>query len=155
MGPVIAPDDAGLEPIRAVHNTGMIEYLMTAYERQNAEVRVSTLVFPTFFPPSGQRRRPGCFEGLKGFYCTNTGVPIDEHTWKAAVASAHCAIAGARVLRSGESRVYALCRPPGHHTGPDYPFFVSCPIMGVGRPLCGMPSANGTRRLAERRLVRS
>jgi len=48
------------------------------------------------------------------------GVPIDENTWKAAVVSAHCAIAGARILRSGESHVYALCRPPGHHAGPDF-----------------------------------
>ena len=63
LGPVIAPDDAGLGPIRAVHDTGMIEYLMTAYERQNAEAAVSTSVFPTFFPPPGQRRHPGCFEG--------------------------------------------------------------------------------------------
>ena len=120
LGPVIAPDNAGLEPIRAVHDTGMIEYLRTAYERQNAETGVSTPVFPSYFPPSGQRRRPNCFEGQKGFYCTNTGVPIDEHTWKAAVASAHCAIAGARSVRSGESRVFALCRPSGHHAGPDF-----------------------------------
>ncbi len=105
LGPVIAPDDAGLEPIRAVHGTGMIEYLMTAYERQNAKAGVSVPVFPTFFPPSGQRRHPGCFEGQKGFCCTHTGMPIDEDTWKAAVVSAHCAIAGARVLRSGESTV--------------------------------------------------
>jgi len=80
------------------HDTGMIEYLMTAYERQNAEAGVSTPVFPTFFPPSGQRRHPGCFEGQKGFYCTNTGVPIDKHTWKAALGSA----------------------PSGHHAGPDF-----------------------------------
>ncbi|MCD6425614.1 MAG: hypothetical protein J7L35_08900 [Anaerolineales bacterium] len=120
LGSVIAPDDAGLEPIRTIHDTGMIEYLMTTYERQNVEAEVSTPVFPTFFPPSGQRRRPGCFEGQKGFYCTNTGVLIEEHTWKAASASAHCAIAGARVLQSRESHVYALCRPPGHHAGPDF-----------------------------------
>ncbi len=63
LGPVIAPDDAGLETIRAVHDTGMTEYLMTAYERQNAEAGVLTPVFPTFFPPSGQRRHPGCCEG--------------------------------------------------------------------------------------------
>jgi acetoin utilization deacetylase AcuC-like enzyme len=120
LGPVIAPVDAGFEPIRAVHDGGMIEYLASAYERQKAQANVSTPVFPTFFPPPGQRRRPGCFEGLKGFYCTNTGVPIDENTWKAALASAHCAVTGARYLRSGESYVYALCRPPGHHAGPDF-----------------------------------
>ncbi len=120
LGPVIAPENAGLEPIRAVHDTGMIEYLMTAYERQTAEAGVSTPVFPTFFPPPGQRRHPGCFEGQKGFYCTNMGVPITEDTWKATLASAHCAIAGARLLQSGETCVYALCRPPGHHAGSDF-----------------------------------
>jgi hypothetical protein len=77
LGPVVAPDDAGLEPIRAVRDTGVIDYLMTAYEWQNAEAGVLTPVFPTFFLPSGQRRRPGCLEGQKGFCCTNTGVPID------------------------------------------------------------------------------
>jgi len=44
LGPVIAPDDAGLEPIRAVHDTGMIEYLMTAYARQNAEAGLAGAV---------------------------------------------------------------------------------------------------------------
>jgi acetoin utilization deacetylase AcuC-like enzyme len=120
LGPVIEPIDAGLETVRAVHDGGMIEYLATAYERQEADANVSTPVFPTFFPPPGQRRRPGCFEGLKGFYCTNTGVPLGKNTWKAALASARCAATGARVLRSGESTVYALCRPPGHHAGPDF-----------------------------------
>jgi acetoin utilization deacetylase AcuC-like enzyme len=120
LGPVIAPDDTGLEPIRAVHGAGMVEYLATAHEQQNAEAEVSTPVFPTFFPPPGQRRRPACFEGQKGSYCTNMGVPIDEDTWKAAVASAHCAVTGARYLRSGGSHVYALCRPPGHHASPDF-----------------------------------
>jgi len=48
------------------------------------------------------------------------GVPIGKHTWEAAMSSAQCAVTGARLLRSGESCVYALCRPPGHHAGPDF-----------------------------------
>jgi acetoin utilization deacetylase AcuC-like enzyme len=47
-------------------------------------------------------------------------VPIDEHTWDAAIASAHCAWTGAMRVREGASLVYALCRPPGHHAGPDF-----------------------------------
>ncbi len=108
LGAVIEPTDAGLEPIRAVHDAAMIEYLATAYEQQKAQANVSTPVFPTFFPPPGQRRRPGCFTGLKGFYCTNTGAPIDENTWKAVVASAHCAVTGAGYLRSGKDRIRAV-----------------------------------------------
>jgi acetoin utilization deacetylase AcuC-like enzyme len=120
LGPIIPPDDVGLEPILAVHETGMVEYLMTAYQRQNTDTRTSIPVFPTFFPPFGQRRKPRCFEGQKGYYCTNTAVPIDGSTWNAAMASAQCSIVGARHLQSGESLVYALCRPPGHHAGPDF-----------------------------------
>ena len=51
-------------------------------------------VFPSFFPPPGQRRRPSCFEGQKGFYCVDMEVPIGAHTWEAALASAHCAWMG-------------------------------------------------------------
>jgi acetoin utilization deacetylase AcuC-like enzyme len=120
LGPVIEPTHAGLDPIRAVHDAGMIEYLSTAYAREDAEGGAETPVFPSYFPPPGQRRRPRAFEGLKGFYCTNMGVPIDAHTWKAALASAHCAVTGARHLRSGERYAYALCRPPGHHAGPNF-----------------------------------
>jgi acetoin utilization deacetylase AcuC-like enzyme len=47
-------------------------------------------------------------------------VPIDAHTWAAALAAACCAWTGARRLDVGESPVYALCRPPGHHAGPDF-----------------------------------
>ena len=122
LGSVVAPTDASLghASARAVHDAGMVEYLKTAYARHNADRETPTPVFPTFFPPPGQRRRPVCFEGQKGFYCTNMGVPIGKHTWKAALASAQCAVTGARLLCSGEPYAYALCRPPGHHAGPDF-----------------------------------
>ena len=119
-GRVIAPDNPGLDPIRAVHNEGMIQYLSTAYAQHNRHSETPTSVLPDFFPPTGQRRRPNCFDGQKGYYCTDMEAPIDENTWDSALASAHCAWTGAMRLRSGESRVYALCRPPGHHAGPDF-----------------------------------
>jgi acetoin utilization deacetylase AcuC-like enzyme len=120
LGKVIQPAATGSDPIYVVHDAGMIEYLATANARHRTEDGDSTPVFPTFFAPPGQRRRPSCFEGQKGFYCTNMGVPIDENTWETAVASARCAMTGAMYLRSGERFVYALCRPPGHHAGPDF-----------------------------------
>jgi acetoin utilization deacetylase AcuC-like enzyme len=119
-GPVVEPDNAGLEPLRDVHDAGMIEFLASAYVKHNEDSDGAAPVFPTFFPPPGQRRRPRCFEGQKGLYCTNMGVPIGENTWGAALSSAQCAVTGAGLLRSGESCVYALCRPPGHHPGPDF-----------------------------------
>lgn len=106
LGPVIAPDNAGLEPIRAVHTEDMIEYLKTAYSEHSADNDTSTPVLPSYFPPPGQRRHPSCFEGQKGFYCTDMEVPIDVNTWSAALASANCAWTGAMRLRSGERCVF-------------------------------------------------
>jgi acetoin utilization deacetylase AcuC-like enzyme len=120
LGPVVAPDDTGLEPVVSVHDAGMVAFLATAYAQHRAEGNHAAPVFPAYFPPVGQRRRPDCFEGQKGFYCVDMEVPIDAHTWEAALASAHCAWTGAMRLRAGECPVYALCRPPGHHAGPDY-----------------------------------
>lgn len=119
MGTVVTPDDAGFEPIYAVHDEGMIQYLSTAYAQQNRD-GTDIPVIPDFFPPPGQRRRPKSFAGQVGFYSTDMEAPIDEKTWDSAVASANCAWTGAMKLRSGASHVYALCRPPGHHAGPDF-----------------------------------
>jgi acetoin utilization deacetylase AcuC-like enzyme len=120
LGPVVEPDDAGLGPVHAVHDEGMVSFLATAYAQGQAGDPSATPVFPTFFCPPGQRRRPDSFEGRKGFYCVDMEVPIEAHTWDAALASAHCAWTGAMRLRADQSPVYALCRPPGHHAGPDF-----------------------------------
>ena len=53
-GRVIAPDNPGLDPIRAVHNEGMIQYLSTAYAQHNRHSETPTSVLPDFFPPTGQ-----------------------------------------------------------------------------------------------------
>ena len=74
---------------------------------------------PSFRPP-GQRRHPGCFEGQKGVLLYEHGGANRRGHLESGSGLAHCAIAGARVLRSGESHVYALCRPPGHHAGSDF-----------------------------------
>ncbi|MGC9346634.1 MAG: histone deacetylase family protein [Anaerolineae bacterium] len=120
MGPVLAPEEMGLAPLYAVHDAGMVDFLMNAYARHRAGGGEAPAVFPSFFPPSGQCRRPDRFEGQKGFYCVDMEVPIGEGTWEAAKASASCAWTGAVALLDGAPLVYALCRPPGHHAGPDF-----------------------------------
>jgi acetoin utilization deacetylase AcuC-like enzyme len=119
LGPVVPPDDGGLAPLHAVHDEGMVRFLATAYAQQRAEGG-ETPVFPSYFCPPGQRRRPERFEGLKGYYCADGEAPIDATTWETARASAHAAWTGAQRLRTGHRLVYALCRPPGHHAGPDW-----------------------------------
>lgn len=52
---------------------------------------------------------------LRGKYAFDTYTPIMRNTFDVALDSAGVAIAGAMLLRDGQSQVYALTRPPGHH----------------------------------------
>jgi len=41
-------------------------------------------------------------------------------TYKAALASANCALSAAEAVASDQRSAFGLCRPPGHHAGKDY-----------------------------------
>ena len=54
LGPVIAPDDAGLDPIHAVHDAGMVSFLAAASAEHRTDKEPISPLFPMFFPPPGQ-----------------------------------------------------------------------------------------------------
>jgi acetoin utilization deacetylase AcuC-like enzyme len=44
---------------------------------------------------------------------------VGPGTWEAARGAADAALTAADLILAGSGRAYALCRPPGHHAGPD------------------------------------
>jgi acetoin utilization deacetylase AcuC-like enzyme len=52
-------------------------------------------------------------------YLADGSCPVGAQTWTASYWSAQSAVAGAQALLDGDTKVYALCRPPGHHTRKD------------------------------------
>jgi acetoin utilization deacetylase AcuC-like enzyme len=54
-----------------------------------------------------------------GYYAFGWGTPILEGTWEAAYWSAQTAVSAAHAVQDGDSVVYAVCRPPGHHAAAD------------------------------------
>jgi acetoin utilization deacetylase AcuC-like enzyme len=48
---------------------------------------------------------------------SDLSAPITAGTYQAALASANCALSGARTITVDEKSAFALCRPPGHHAG--------------------------------------
>ncbi len=79
--------------------------------------------YPYVFPPKSSKksRRVSGLQPHQRFYCFDLGSPIGRHTWAAARAAATVAAEGASWLLQRRARtVYALCRPPGHHAGPDF-----------------------------------
>ncbi|MFN8454388.1 MAG: histone deacetylase family protein [Anaerolineae bacterium] len=120
------PDEFGLEPILAVHAQDYVDYLRTAYEewqKQGGELgdqTDTTVLLASTFPPRRGNRKPTSVAGLAGYYSFDLSCPIIAGTYAAARSAANCALTGAERLCAGESAVFALCRPPGHHAGPDY-----------------------------------
>ena len=112
-------EDFGLEPILAVHDADYVDFLRTAYDEwmQEDVAYEKTALLPSTFPPRGWSRRPKSLLGRTGYYLFDMSVPIMGGTYQAALASANCALSGAKSVREGEIGVFALCRPPGHHAG--------------------------------------
>jgi acetoin utilization deacetylase AcuC-like enzyme len=119
LGPVIAPGDHGLAPILAVHDTGYVEFLRTAYDRNTQATGRPGPLVPWTFATRHTGRRPNSLRGLLGYYAFGWGSPILEGTWTAAYWSAQCALTAADRVLAGGHAAYALCRPPGHHAGRD------------------------------------
>ncbi len=114
-GPVMAPADAGPDPIRAVHPDRYLTFLQGIYQRWTRIEGASAEVIPNIHPATREDGYPKSAVGQAGFHMTDTSCPIARHTWPAAYASAQTAIHAARLITGGERAAYALCRPPGHH----------------------------------------
>ena len=115
IGPSIAPEDFGLEPILAVHSADYMDFLRTIYDVWIAEGLTPKAAMASTYPRLGFERESLSPHGLLGRYCFDNSVPITAGTYEASIASANCALTAARLVQNGEDVAYALCRPPGHH----------------------------------------
>ena len=110
--------DAGIEPIRAVHDSGYLTFLEQAWERRDELPGVADEILSGHFARPHMHRRPDGLLGLVGYYTADTSTPIRSGTWGAVYGSAQAAVAAAD-LAAAEGAAYALCRPPGHHAYAD------------------------------------
>lgn len=122
-GPIMAPPDIFGDTLALVHERRYIQFLSTLWERwarlPDAASTPSANVFAlgrASLPPVGY---PDSVVGQCGYHLGDGSCPVTPKTWAAARASAAAAAHGASLLLAGESLVYALCRPPGHHAASD------------------------------------
>ncbi len=103
------PPEASREAVGVVHSGRYIDFLESTCRSLSASAQAFPFVFRRVGAP------PRNTVARRGFYCYDTVTPLCQGTFDAAMASAACAVAGARhVARKGET-AYCLCRPPGHH----------------------------------------
>ncbi|MBI1795067.1 MAG: histone deacetylase family protein [Chloroflexi bacterium] len=127
------PSDFGLDPILAVHDADYINFLDSAWtewlaaapEAESASDK--SAILPATFALRRKPRVPKSFLGRAGYYMMDLSAVIVEGTYKAALASANCALSAAQFIATQvpstanrPQSAFALCRPPGHHAGKDY-----------------------------------
>jgi acetoin utilization deacetylase AcuC-like enzyme len=116
--PLIEPQDHGIEPLLRVHDVGYLDFLQTAWRE-----------WGTLGPDWGDEamsnvyvRQPNPMRGILGKaarYLADGSCPVGEHTWTSSYWGAQAAIAATHAVLAGDTKAFALCRPPGHHARSD------------------------------------
>jgi acetoin utilization deacetylase AcuC-like enzyme len=113
--------DFGLEPLLAVHDDAYVAFLQNAFAEWAAAGREGDAIGYTW--PVVRRRQLALtrIDAKLGRYSFDAATPIAEGTWQAAYWAAQTALTALAAMMDGESQhAFALCRPPGHHSGSDY-----------------------------------
>ena len=102
------------------HDLDRIDRVHSPAYREFLERLCSELDPHEIFIPAGLTSNPDILKGdhlkeMCGYYAFGQDTPLCRGTYRAAIASVNAALTGADALRAGDSAVYALCRPPGHH----------------------------------------
>jgi acetoin utilization deacetylase AcuC-like enzyme len=113
-----SPADFGLEPILQVHTLKYLEYLRNAYHIWKNYTWEDGLVSIPYTPGIDPvTALSGNFLDQDGFFMTDLRVPITPGTYVAALSASQCALSAAEAISSKQQVAFALCRPPGHHSG--------------------------------------
>ena len=110
----------GREPIEAVHDEGLIDYLESAWPEMHrstgrTEFAPEAMLHIGLRDGMSEARPPNGAAAAFGYWCYETATPLVEGTYLAARASVDVALTAAEKVLAGANSSYGLCRPPGHH----------------------------------------
>lgn len=120
LGPTDAVADHGEAPLLRVHPQAYLDFLRSAFADWKGAGRpgdASGYIWPVV------GRRPLDLDRIDarlGQYSLDASTPVAEGTWESAYWSAQAALSALDSVLAGERSAFALCRPPGHHSGADY-----------------------------------
>jgi acetoin utilization deacetylase AcuC-like enzyme/GNAT superfamily N-acetyltransferase len=107
----VSPRHFSEDYIRAVHDSGFVEYL----KKVCTTLEPGKAVYPYVFPIRNVARPPTDLAIRAGYYCMDTFTPLTHNAYVAAKRSVDCALTAAQNVLEGSRLAYALVRPPGHH----------------------------------------
>ncbi len=119
LGEIQKPQEYGIEPILRIHDTAYLDFLKTAWEEWNMAGFKGEAIATSWPARRMAQKVPVHIEGRLGYYSMAAETAISPGTWEAAFACAQVALTAAHRICNGDSTVFALCRPPGHHAAKD------------------------------------
>ncbi len=119
LGPISDPDEFGMDPILAIHDSDFADFLQTVWPRWKEAGFAGEAIATNWPARRMSTRRPDFVEGQLGYYALAVETSISEGTWEAAYAAAQVALTGAERIRTSANVAFSLCRPPGHHATAD------------------------------------
>ncbi|MDI5936422.1 histone deacetylase family protein [Halomonas kalidii] len=102
-----------------IHTPRYLQFLETIHARWSELPDAAEMVAPNVHPCGGGQHYPRHPVGQVGWHMHDMACPMVAGTFKGIMANAGTAQAAAEAVLAGERSAYALCRPPGHHAGPD------------------------------------
>lgn len=113
------PDAINMSLVEKIHSPQYLEFLQSAWSEWQKEGFEGEAI-PTVFPARRmQQRVPDYIDGKLGYYAMAVETAITSGTWQAAQSSAAVAVTAQKLVTDVTSEVFALCRPPGHHSAAD------------------------------------
>ena len=119
LGKIYDPEEFSLDPVLAVHDADFVTFLETVWLEWQKTDYTGEIIANVWPARRMQCRVPRDIEGRVGYYAFAAETSISEGTWEAALAAKDVALTGAQGLLQGESGIFSLCRPPGHHAARD------------------------------------
>ncbi|MBB3139781.1 histone deacetylase family protein [Halomonas organivorans] len=107
------------ERLARIHTPRYLDFLETIHARWQAMPDAAEIVAPNVHPCGGGHHYPRHPVGQAGWHLHDMACPITADSFAGILASAATAQAAAEAVAGGERVAYALCRPPGHHAGPE------------------------------------
>lgn len=105
--------------MRQVHTARYLSFLETAWAEWQTTPGAGAEVVANLHPQKATQTYPSGLTGRAGWHMADTGCPLGQHTFAAALRGVDTALAAVAAVQGGARAGYALCRPPGHHADAD------------------------------------
>lgn len=117
---IVAPKAHGLDVVHQIHDPAFVSFLQRCYPLWEEEFGPGRFATAYTFGMRGMDQVPNdSVHSMLSCYTFDVCAPFVKGTWTAINAAKDIALTGADLMQTGETAVFSVCRPAGHHASQD------------------------------------